>query len=198
MTACLLSVPLIGSAAIEPAPGDLLAQAATGPTFYSGESAFRIVPGAIVESSEAAAGVSGSASRQTRSDASSSGLNTVGQIGNYRIILPSSGAAGKLKTRGLSAPPEDANAAPYGVAVSESSGIPVLVSPSVSVFTTPEAGKALAEKTGGKVNYASRLAERTIIGYDSVDAALAALAVLSADKSVNATLDIIETFNEPK
>lgn len=195
MTACLLSVPLAGSAATEPAPGDLLAQAATGPTFTNGETAFRLVPGAIVVSSKDAGG---SASRQTRSDAASGGLKTVGQIGNYRIILPSAGAAGKLKTRSVSAAPEGAGAAPYGVAVSESSGAPVLVSPSVSVFTTPEAGKALAEKTGGKVNYASRLAERTIIGYDSVDAALAALAVLSADKSVDATLDIIETFNEPQ
>ena len=197
MTACLLSVPLLGSAATEPAPGELLARAATGPTFYSGESAFRIVPDAVVVSASEARS-DDALSRQTRSASPSGEQQGVARIGDYLIILPSASGELKSRARSLSASEKGATAAPYGVAVSESSGAPVLVSPSVSVYATPEVGKALAEKTGGKVNYASRLAERTVIGYDSVDAALEALPALSADKSVNATLDIIETFNEPQ
>ena len=196
MYASLLSIPLAGSAAVNPSPSDALAKSATGPGFYNGESEFHIVPGAIVVSSDALR-KSESSSRSLNAVASvSSSLSDVAQIGDYVIVLPSASSEKKSQARDLSAADSAVKVAPYGVAVSERSGQPVLVSPSVTVFTSPAIGKALANKTGGKVIFASELASRTVIGYADVDTAVNALATLSADGSVNATLDIIESFKK--
>lgn len=198
MYACLLSIPLVSSAAAGPTQNDLLAQSATGPSFYNGESEFRIVPGAIAVSSTAVR-QSESLSRITKSAASPSGeLKDFAQVGDYLIILPSAGADFKSQARSLSAADGSAKAAPYAVAVSESSGLPVLVRPSVTVYTSPAAAKDLASKTGGKIVYASELAGRTVIGYQDVDSAINALPTLTANNSVSATLDIIQSFNEPQ
>lgn len=198
MYACLLSIPLVSSAATGPTQNDVLARSATGPSFYKGESEFRIVPGAIAISSDTVR-KSESLSRSTNSVTSPSGeLKDIAQVGDYLIILPSASSEIKSQVRDLSAADGTAKVAPYAVAVSESSGLPVLVRPSVTVYTSPAVAKDLANKTGGNIIYSSELAGRTVIGYADIDTAINALATLTANNSVSAALDIIESFNKPQ
>ena len=198
MYACLLTIPLVGRAATDPTPNEVLAKAATGPSFYNGESEFRLVPGAVAVSSTTVR-QSESLSRMTKSAASPSGeLKDIAQVGDYLIIPPSASGDLKARARSLSAENGSSKAAPYAVAVSESSGLPVLVSPSVTVYTSPAAATELASKTGGKIVYTSELAGRAVIGYQDVDSAINALPTLTANNSVSATLDIIESFIKPQ
>ena len=199
MYACLFSIPLASSAVTEPTQNDVLFKSATGPSFYQGDTEFRLVPGAVAVSSDTAS-KSESLSRRTNAATSSSGeQKEVAQVGDYLIILPSASSELKSEVRHLSAAKGSAKtASSYAVAVSESSGLPVLVRPSVTVYTSPSVAKDLANQTGGNIVYASELAGRTVIGYADVDAAINALATLTANNGTKASLDIIESFNQPQ
>lgn len=198
MYACLFSIPLASSAVTEPTQNDLLFTSATGPSFYQGDTEFRLVPGALAVSSDTVS-KSESLSRRTNAATSSSGeQKEVAQVGDYLIILPSASSELKSQVRHLSAAKGSANAASYAVAVSESSGLPVLVRPSVTVYTSPSVAKDLANKTGGNIVYSSELAGRAVIGYADVDTAINALATLTANNGTKASLDIIESFNQPQ
>lgn len=196
MYACFLSIPLVSFAA-KTTESNTLASSATGPSFFKGDSEFRLVPGAIAVPS-AALRNSEPLSRGVNSATSASdSVKDVAQVGDYVIILPSASSAIKSRAQDLTADNTLPQDAPYAVAVSESSGLPVLVRPSVTVFSPVATAKDLANKTGGEVIYSSELASRTVIRYADVDSAINALATLTGNSSVTATLDIIENFKKP-
>lgn len=193
MYVCLMSMPLVGTAS--ETGSRALADLATGPSFYKGDSEFRLVPGAIAVPS-AALRANTTLSRAAIPEKLDK-MKDVIQIGDYVIVLPEESKSVKVQARGGAGTNISSRNASYAVAISESSGQPVLVSPSVTVFSPVAMAKELANKTGGKVTYSSELGARTVILYADVDSAINALPTLTENKSVEAILDVIDGFKKP-
>lgn len=192
--ACLVTLPVWGIMA-QAANTDMLADAATGSRFLVGESAFRIVPDAIAVSSQSLRSVEASYRATSSSFVPSAGI---AQIGDYTVVLPSADQSLRTHLQAASSVTNSRTDSRYSVAVSESTGLPVLVSPTVIVFASPATANAVAQRTGGKVEHASDVAARAVIRYATVDDAIAALPKITADSSVQqASLGIIESFKTP-
>ncbi|WAT15724.1 hypothetical protein [Xanthomonas fragariae] len=158
-----------------------LHDAATGQTIAVGRTSFRLIPGAVVRSVQAARATTSS---QSLSTAQTTADAPLARFDRYAIYLDNATAA-----RAASAVRPGGQQPTVAAAIETRTGQLTLLGTSIKLFdTTPAVARALATRTGGKLIYASDIDGSAMIGYDSVATALDTCKQLQDSKGVGAIM----------
>ncbi|WP_050475867.1 hypothetical protein [Herbaspirillum rhizosphaerae] len=169
-----------------------LQKAATGQEFVIAKTTFRLVPDAVVNHIE---------KPETDNPAmdATARIAIVGELARVGLYSISLGSGERNRAAGKQSTSAAAGDAPYGVAMNQRSGAPVLVTRRLKVYCNEmRQANALADISGGKMVMVSAVAQLIFLEYATPAAALAAIPLLKKQACVKTVEpEIVENFAEP-